>query len=323
MSDDDIYSTPIVNKDFKGQRIDKFLALCFKDISRSQIQRLISLGNVVCDDVTIGDNSYKVKEGESFILSLPEAVGAEPQPENIPLDIVYEDEDLVVVNKPSGMVVHPAPGSWTGTLVNALLHHCKDLSGIGGVKRPGIVHRIDKETSGLLVVAKNDNAHRFLCEQFAEHSIDRSYLAFCFGLPNPLKGTIEGDIGRSPYDRKKMAIVLKNGKRAVTHYQVLENFKNVASLVKCNLETGRTHQIRVHMSKQGNNLLGDKIYVKSKKISDKFIDEEKRVFLNNFSRHALHAKSLGFIHPTTKKRLFFETELPEDLSNLLSVLRSI
>ncbi len=323
MSDNDIYSTPIVNKDFKGQRIDKFLASCFKDISRSQIQRMISLGNVVCDDVTIGDNSYKVREGESFSLTLPEVVDADPQPENIPLDIVYQDEDLVVVNKPAGIVVHPAPGSWTGTLVNALLYYCKDLSGIGGVKRPGIVHRIDKETSGLLVVAKNDIAHKFLCEQFAEHSIDRTYLAFCFGVPNPLKGTIDGDIGRNPYDRKKMAVVVKNGKHAITHYQVLENFKNVASLVRCNLETGRTHQIRVHLSKQGNNLLGDKIYIKSKKINDKSIDEEKRSLLNNFSRHALHAQSLGFVHPTTKRRMFFETPLPEDLKLLLNILRNI
>ena len=323
MSDSKVYNTPIVNKDFKGIRIDKFLSKCFPDISRSQIQKIITSGNVVCDDVTIGDNSYKIKEGESFSLTVPEAVDAIPQPQNIPLDIVYQDEDVVVVNKPAGMVVHPAPGVWDGTLVNALLFHCDDLSGIGGVKRPGIVHRIDKETSGLLVVAKNDNAHKFLCEQFADHSIERTYYAVVFGVPNPLKGTIEGDIGRSPYDRKKMAIVQKNGKYAITHYQVIENFGNVASLVKCNLETGRTHQIRVHLSKEGHNLLGDKLYVKAKKITDKKIDENKRNFLNNFSRQALHAQSLGFIHPRTKKEMFFSSRFPDDFERLLAVLRQV
>ena len=323
MSDASIYNTPIVNKDFKGLRIDKFLTICFADISRSQIQRLISDGNVFCDDVVISDNSYKVKEGESFYLMIPEAIDAIPQPQDIRLDIVYEDEDLIVVNKPAGMVVHPAPGTLGGTLVNALLFHCKDLSGIGGVKRPGIVHRIDKETSGLLVVAKNDNAHKFLCEQFAEHSIERTYIAFCFGVPVPLNGTVEANIGRSPYDRKKMAIVNINGKKAITHYKVEEVFKNVACMVQCNLETGRTHQIRVHLSSKGNNLLGDKLYVKAKKITDKFVKEDVKKFLNNFSRQALHAKSLGFIHPRTKNRLFFDVELPEDLKNLLNVLRNI
>ena len=323
MQDTNIYNTPIVNKDFKGERIDKYLSKVFPEISRSQIQRMIALGNVVCDDITIGDNSYKVKEGESFVLTLPEAVDAIPQPQEIPLEIVYQDQDLVVVNKPAGMVVHPAAGSRDGTLVNALLYWCGDLSGIGGVKRPGIVHRIDKETSGLLVVAKNDTAHKFLCEQFAEHSIERTYYAFTFGVPVPAKGTIEGNIGRSPYDRKKMAVVGQGGKPAVTHYQVMENFKNLAALVKCNLETGRTHQIRVHLSQKGNNLLGDKLYVKSKKISDKAVDAETRVFLNNFSRQALHAQSLGFVHPRTKEKMFFETPLPEDLQHLLDVLRHL
>lgn len=323
MQDCNTYSTSIVNKDFKGERIDKFLSKSFPDISRSMIQRMIAQGNVVCDDVTIGDNSYKIKEGESFVLTLPEAVDAVPCPQEIPLEIVYQDEDLAVVNKSAGMVVHPAPGAPDKTMVNALLFWCRDLSGIGGVKRPGIVHRIDKETSGLLVVAKNDAAHKFLCEQFAEHSIERTYYAITFGVPSPLAGTIEGNIGRSPYDRKKMAIVTKGGKPAITHYQVVENFKNLAALVKCNLETGRTHQIRVHLSKNGNNLLGDKLYVKSKKIADKSLDAETKFFLNNFSRQALHAQSLGFIHPTTKEQMFFETPLPEDMQQLLAVLRQI
>lgn len=323
MSDTVIYSTPIVNKDYKGKRIDKFLSDCFADISRSQIQRLIALGNVTCDEDTIGDNSFKVKEGDVYQLLVPPAAEAEPQPQDIPLDIVYEDEDIIVVNKPAGMTVHPAPGAYDGTLVNALLFHCKDLSGIGGVKRPGIVHRIDKDTSGLLVVAKNDAAHQHLCAQFAEHSIERTYYAIVFGLPNPTNGKVDADIGRSPYDRKKMAVVQKNGKHAVTHYQTIENFKGEASLIKCNLETGRTHQIRVHMSRLGCNLVGDQLYVKAKKISNKAIEAEKREFFNNFPRQALHAKSLGFIHPKTQQFVSFSSEFPRDFNELLEELRSI
>lgn len=323
MSDIQIYNTPIVNKDFKGLRIDKFLSACFPDISRSQIQRMIAWGNVVCDDVTVGDNSYKIKEGESFVLTLPEAVDAEPQPQDIPLDVVYEDKDIIVVNKPCGMVVHPAPGAANGTLVNALLYHCHDLSGIGGVKRPGIVHRIDKDTSGLLVAAKNDNAHKLLCEQFAEHSIERTYSAFVFGVPNPLDGTIEGNIGRSPYDRKKMAIVAKGGKHAVTHYQTIEKFKNEAALLKCRLETGRTHQIRVHMTSAGHSLIGDKVYGKSRKMAVKNAPEKAEIFINMFPRQALHAQSLGFVHPGTGERMFFEAPLPVDLQELLQALRQI
>lgn len=323
MSYNNVYTTPIVNKDFKTQRIDKFLSACFPEISRSQIQRLIALGNVVCDDVTIGDNAYKVKEGESFVLTVPEADEAIPQPQDIPIEIVYEDKDIVVVNKPAGMVVHPAPGAIDHTLVNALLYHCKDLSGIGGVKRPGIVHRIDKETSGILVAAKNDVAHKGLCEQFAEHSIDRTYYAFCFGVPSPLNGTIEGNIGRSPYDRKKMAVLKTGGKPAITHYMTVENFKNLAAMVKCNLETGRTHQIRVHLSQKGNNLIGDKLYVKAKKLTAKTIDETKRLFVNNFARQALHAQSLGFVHPVTGEKMFFESEIPEDLKQLHEVLKNL
>lgn len=323
MSDIQIYNTPIVNKDFKGLRIDKFLSACFPDISRSQIQRMIAWGNVVCDDVTVGDNSYKIKEGESFVLTLPEAVDAEPQPQDIPLDVVYEDKDIIVVNKPYGMVVHPAPGAADGTLVNALLYHCHDLSGIGGVKRPGIVHRIDKDTSGLLVAAKNDNSHKLLCEQFAEHSIERTYSAFVFGVPNPLDGTIEGNIGRSPYDRKKMAIVAKGGKHAVTHYQTIEKFKNEAALIKCRLETGRTHQIRVHMTSAGHSLIGDKVYGKSRKLAVKNAPEKAEIFINMFPRQALHAQSLGFVHPVTGEKMFFEASLPADLQELLQALRQI
>lgn len=320
---DNTYTTPIVNKDFKGVRIDKFLSDCFPQFSRSLIQKLIFAGNVTCDDITVVDNSYKIKENESYTLMVPEAKESIPQPQEIPLDIIYQDEDIAVVNKPAGMVVHPGAGVWDGTLVNALLFWCKDLSGIGGVKRPGIVHRIDKETSGLLVVAKNDDAHHFLCEQFTEHSIERTYYAFCFGMPNPQKGVIEGDIGRSPYDRKKMAIVQRNGKKAITHYQTVESYKDLVSKIKCNLETGRTHQIRVHLSSKGHNLLGDKLYVKSKKITDKSLSEETRAYLNDFPRQALHAQSLGFIHPRTKEKMFFESELPQDMQQLQEVLRNL
>lgn len=323
MSDITVYTTPMVNKDYKGKRIDRFLADCFADVSRSQIQRLIDCGNVTCDEDTIGDNAYKVKEGEVYQLMIPPAVDAVPEPENIPLDVVYEDEHLIVVNKPAGMTVHPAPGSPNHTLVNALLYHCKDLSGIGGVKRPGIVHRIDKDTSGLLVAAKNDAAHKFLCEQFAEHSIERTYYAVVFGVLNPLKGTVDADIGRSPYDRKKMAVVQKNGKHAVTHYETTEIFKNEASLVKCNLETGRTHQIRVHLARLGCNLIGDQLYVKSKKINNKDIPAEKRDFFNHFPRQALHAKSLGFVHPASRRFVSFDSEFPQDFAELLEALRRI
>lgn len=323
MSIETVYTTPIVNKDYKGKRIDKFLSDCFSDISRSQVQRLIALGNVTCDDVTIGDNSFKVRDGDVYQVLVPPAVDAEPIAQDIPLDVVYEDEDIIVVNKPAGMTVHPAPGAVDGTLVNALLYYCKDLSGIGGVKRPGIVHRIDKETSGLLVVAKNDAAHQHLCAQFAEHSIERTYFAVVFGVPNPMKGVIDADIGRSPYDRKKMAVVQKNGKHAVTHYQTMEIFGGEAALVKCNLETGRTHQIRVHLSKIGCNLVGDKLYVKSKKIISKAVEADVKSFVNNFSRQALHAQTLGFVHPRTQKNMAFSTEFPQDFAELIDVLQKI
>ena len=215
------------------------------------------------------------------------------------------------------MTIHPAPGTHNGTLVNALLYHCKDnLSGIGGVKRPGIVHRIDKETSGLLVVAKNDLAHQGLAEQFAVHSIERTYWAFVYGVPNPLYGEVNANIGRSPYDRKKMAILSTGGRFAVTHYKTLKLCGKTASLVQCNLETGRTHQIRVHMAGLGCNLIGDKLYEKAKKSHVSGVDADIKDFINTFPRHALHAKSLGFIHPRTREFMQFDSELPDDLQNL-------
>lgn len=320
-SDNIFLSAPVEPED-KGMRLDKFLARAFSGISRSQLQRLIAVGCVTCDDDTVADNSFKVRTGDVYQLYVPEAADAEPEAEDIPLEIVYEDADLLVVNKPAGMTVHPAPGARSGTLVNALLWHCRDnLSGIGGVKRPGIVHRIDKDTSGLLVVAKNDLAHQGLCAQFFEHSIERTYYAVVYGLPNPLNGRIEANIGRSRFDRKKMAVLETGGKAAATNYKTLENFNGAAALVQCNLETGRTHQIRVHMASIGCNLVGDQLYVKSKKTSLKGLDEETKAFVNAFPRQALHAASLGFVHPRSGEKLQFSCGFPDDYLLLLDKLR--
>lgn len=303
-------------------RLDKYLVLKLPDMTRSRIQKLIVGGQVSCEDIVIIDNSFKVRAGDSYQIIVPSPEVAEPEPEDIALNIVYEDDDLIVVNKPAGMTVHPAAGAYHGTLVNALLYHCRDnLSGIGGVKRPGIVHRIDKETSGLLVVAKNDLAHNFLSAQFAEHSIERTYLAVVYGTLKPKDGRIEGNIGRSKFDRKKMAIVETGGKFAATNYKTLQIYQNAASLVQCNLETGRTHQIRVHLSSQGNALVGDKVYVKNKK-SEVALPADLKNFVNNFPRQALHAKSLGFIHPRTQLRLQFDSELPDDMRELIHRLEA-
>lgn len=303
----------------EGLRLDKFLSTNL-DLSRAQIQRLIKGGYVSSDEREIVDCAYKTKLGDVFEIQIPKPAEAEPQPQNIALDVVYEDEDLMVVNKPSGMVVHPGAGVYDNTLVNAVLFHAKgELSGIGGVKRPGIVHRIDKETSGLIVVAKNDLAHQGLSEQFEKHTIKRTYYALVYGVPSPLSGTIEGNIGRSKFDRKKMAIVAFGGKHAVTHYQTLEVFSNAAALVKCNLETGRTHQIRVHLSSIGCHLIGDKLYVAPKKTALN-LDADLKQTVNNFHRQALHAATLGFIHPKTGENLFFEAPLPQDLADLIKKL---
>ncbi len=321
MNDSEIFFTKPVEAAEKGQRMDKFLAANVAGVSRSQIQRLIALGCLSCDDEVIVDNSFKVRAGDVYQLEIPEPDEAVPQAEDIPLDVVYEDDDLIVVNKPAGMTVHPAPGAYSGTLVNALLFHCRGgLSGIGGVKRPGIVHRIDKDTSGLIVAAKNDLAHRGLCEQFFVHSIERTYFAVVYGLPNPLQGRIEANIGRSPYDRKKMAVVQTGGKTAATNYKTVQNFNGSAALVQCNLETGRTHQIRVHMASIGCNLIGDKLYEKSKKTSLKFSSAGQKAYVNAFPRQALHATTLGFVHPRSGERLCFSSEFPADFAELIDVL---
>ncbi len=306
----------------EGTRLDRLLAGALSDISRSRIKPLIKEGMVELDAVPVTDPSRKVRAGDIYRVTVPEAVPGEPEPENIPLDIVFEDEHLIVINKPAGMVVHPAAGNWSGTLVNALLAHCGDsLSGIGGVKRPGIVHRIDKETSGLMVVAKNDAAHQGLADLFAAHDIDRRYKAVVWGRVYPPSGEIEGNIGRDPHNRKRMAMVTKGGKSAHTHYRLEENFSDIAGLVSCELETGRTHQIRVHMTHIGHPLVGDPLYSRPRRSRISALPEDRQKIIMNFSRQALHAETLGFVHPVTDKRLKFEVDLPSDLRELIKAFR--
>ena len=309
-----------------GLRLDKFIDKNIESLSRTRIKNLMEQGYLF-DKITgspINEPSRKVKTGESFELFEPEAISAEPKPENIPLDIVFEDEHLIIVNKPAGMVVHPANGHEGGTLVNALLHHSKDsLSGIGGVKRPGIVHRIDKDTSGLLVVAKNDQAHKGLSILFHDHDIERSYKAIVKGRIQPPMGMVEGNIARHPNNRKKMAVSKDRGKTAITHYKTDKIFKlgniNLASAITCTLETGRTHQVRVHMAHMGHPLLGDQVYGR-KLGKPKGASQELQEALDKFARQALHAAVLGFKHPISKEKLRFEAPLPPDMKKLMKLL---
>lgn len=292
----------------EGQRIDKYLSNKIEDKSRSFIQGLIDEEKVKANGKIIKSN-YKIKRNDFIEVEMPEPVELNVSPEKMNLDILYEDEDVLVVNKDKGVVVHPAPGNYTGTLVNGILYHCTDLSGINGVIRPGIVHRIDKDTSGVLVIAKNDEAHNGLAEQFKEHSIKREYYALVEGKFSNPKGTIDKPISRDKKERIKMAIN-SDGKRAVTHYEVLEQYDKGVSLVKCTLETGRTHQIRVHMASIGHPLVGDLVY-----------GYKRQKF--NIEGQALHAKVLGFIHPRTKKYIEFTSELPEYFKDLLEKLRKM
>lgn len=311
--------TQKVTNEWAGVRLDKFLADNFKDYSRNRLIRLIENEAVALSGTNevLTDADYKVKVGEQFTLTPVRAVEAEPLPEDIPLDVLYEDDDLLVVNKPAGMVVHPGAGNWRGTLVNALLFHCKgSLSGIGGVIRPGIVHRIDKDTSGILVVAKNDFTHVKLSEQFAVHSIERVYQAFVWGGVKDATGTIVGNIGRSPTNRQKMAIVKNGGKEAVTHFERKAVFGGgVASHIACILETGRTHQIRVHMASIGHSLIGDGTYG--------VIPKNAPDFARFFPRQALHAGYLGFIHPRTGQKMSFDVPLPADMAELAAQLKDL
>ncbi len=309
-----------------GFRLDKLLATALPDFSRSRLQALIKEGQVTLSTppAIIRSPSRTVKSGEVFSVNIPMPEEALPSAQNIPLDVIFEDQHLIVVNKPAGMVVHPAPGSPDGTLVNALLHHCAgSLSGIGGVKRPGIVHRIDKETSGLLIMAKHDKAHHGLADQFADHSIERLYSAVCKGHPVPPAARIEGNIARHPVDRKRMAVTKNGGKWAATHYRTIKHYQQagtpLASLIECQLETGRTHQVRVHMANIGHPLVGDPVYGRAGKISGK-IKGPARDVLTGFKRQALHARVLGFLHPVTGERFKFESELPYDMKEMLGVL---
>lgn len=312
----------IVDPQEHGMRLDKFLALKIQDLSRTRLSELIEGNFVLVDQKTIGAPAFKVKSGQEIEVTIPPLVEAHPSPQNIPLDILFEDKDVIVINKAAGMVVHPAPGNPEGTLVNALLAHCGDsLSGINGVKRPGIVHRLDKETSGLLVAAKSDKAHHSLANQLATREMGRGYLALVWGMVLPQSGTIEGPIGRDPRHRQRMTI-RDGGKFARTHYKVLKFFGTIASLVECRLDTGRTHQIRVHLTAKGFPLIGDPLYGKQ----PRFLAVALKTFIKEqwpIARQALHAKELSFIHPTTHEKLHFSTDLPEDMLNLIHVLELV
>jgi 23S rRNA pseudouridine1911/1915/1917 synthase len=316
-----------------GQRVDRYLASRVKGLSRSRIQALIRSGRVSDARGTIEDPGAKVKPGEVLTIDVPPPEPPRPAPEQLQLSVVYEDEHLIVIDKPAGLVVHPAAGHASGTLVNALLAHFGDnLSGIGGVKRPGIVHRLDKDTSGLLLVAKTDAAHRGLAEQFASHGSDgrleRAYLALAWGAFDRPRGTIDASLRRSPKNRTKMAVVRgEGGRHAVTHYEVLETFPDVSSrvavsAVRAGLHTGRTHQIRVHMAHIGHPLLGDATYGAGYATRARRLSDRAQEALKSLARQALHAAVLGFMHPVTGKRLRFESAWPGDLRELLEALRS-
>lgn len=307
-----------VDESGTGARLDRVLADALPDISRSRIKALITGGSVAQAGARVSEPSRRVKPGETFEVRIPEPAPARPIAQPIPLTVVFEDDHLIVVDKPAGLVVHPAAGNPDRTLVNALLAHCGDsLSGIGGVARPGIVHRIDKDTSGLLVAAKNDATHASLARQFAEHSLERAYHAVCWGTPSPKEGTITGNIGRNPKNRKKMSIAVRGGKEAVTHYRVLRAVNRWASLVECRLETGRTHQIRVHLSARGHPIIGDPLYGRAGRRRLDGVDEGFGNAVSGLGRQALHACLLGFEHPKTGEFLRFRSGLPDDMKALL------
>lgn len=336
----DPFTVRFIIADDPPARLDKALARDVPEqaaLSRSRIAKLLAEGAVRVDGVVATDAKAAIAEGAEVEISVPEAAESHIGAQEIPLNVVWEDHDLIVIDKPAGMVVHPAPGSPDGTLVNALIHHCgEDLSGVGGAKRPGIVHRIDKDTSGLLVVAKTDRAHQGLAIQFEKHSAERHYLALCHGVPDPndprlrgVKGAsfetgsvlkIQTMLGRHRTDRQRQAVSFDQGRHAVTRVKVIEAFAG-AALVECRLETGRTHQIRVHMSHAGHALIGDPVYGGRRKLSEKAHGAAAVALAGRFGRQALHAASLGFAHPVTGERLRFESPLPADMAELLSALR--
>lgn len=320
-----------ISEELAGERLDKALSTLIQeqgmDISRSRIKALIQQNQVSVDEEIIGNPSYKLKMGQEVEMTIPPAEEYAVQAENIPLDVVFEDEHLLVINKPVGMVVHPGAGNWSGTLVHALLHHCGDsLSGIGGVMRPGIVHRLDKDTSGLMVVAKHDKAHKFLSAQLADRSLTRQYYALVMGHPIPKRGTVEFPLGRHPRDRVRIAIRLTSGKEAITHYEVLKQYGEALAVVMCQLETGRTHQIRVHMEAINHPLVGDPLYspqpTKIRSLLRRHgFEPETQDAIMNFPRQALHAKNIAFIHPATEEEMHFESDLPDDFQSLINLLK--
>ena len=317
MLGDDEILTVTLQDSAAGLRLDRALAEALPALSRERLKTLIKGGRVAdASGAVLWDPSAKAAAPATIEVRLPAAAPAHNVAQDMDLVIAFEDEHLIVVDKPAGMVVHPAAGNLDGTMVNALLHHCAgQLSGIGGVARPGIVHRIDKDTSGLIVAAKHDKAHEGLAKQFAAHSIDRRYLAIATGRPLPANGTVDAALGRSSTNRKKMAVVAEGrGKRAVTHYRTIEPLKN-AALVECRLETGRTHQVRVHMAHIGHPLAGDPVYGRAKKPLSEVLKAR------NFVRQALHAAHLGFIHPVTGNRIALDSELPQDMRELIDELR--
>jgi 23S rRNA pseudouridine1911/1915/1917 synthase len=310
-----------------GQRADRFLADAIGSLSRSRVKALIAEGKATRDGEPLASASEPVRAGSRYALSVPPAAPALPLPENIPLAVLFEDADLIVLDKPAGLVVHPAPGNQEGTLVNALLAHAgEDLPGIGGEKRPGIVHRLDKDTSGVMVVAKTERAHRALSLAFAERDLDREYLALAWGLPEPPRGEIEAAIGRHPADRKRMAVLsgaeaVRRGKPALTRYRTERAWGGtVCALLRCRLQTGRTHQIRVHLAHAGHPLVGDPVYLRRIPATARLLPQRERDALLSFPRQALHAATLGFRHPVSGQALHFAAPLPPDLAGLLNLL---
>lgn len=313
----------------EGLRLDKALADLFSDFSRARLQKLIEAGAVTVGGRVASSASRKVTAGQAIVINVPALVEALPQAEDIPLDVVYEDEDLIVINKPAGLVVHPGAGNYSGTLVNALLHHCRgSLSGIGGVMRPGIVHRLDKDTTGLMIAAKNDAAHQGLAAQLEDRTLSRVYHALVLKVPMPPKGTIDLPLGRHGSDRLRIAVRRSGGKHARTHYHVLERFGDVAAHVECRLETGRTHQIRVHMEAIGHPLIGDPLYGPQPTallgaLRRVGAEEGIGAALLQLPRQMLHACGLSFIHPLTEEELSFEAPLPQDFDGAIKTLKNI
>ncbi len=304
-----------------GQRTDRFLADAIGTLSRSRVKSLMQEGAVLRDDVALLDPAELVRPGTRFVVQPPALTAARPEPQSIPFDILHEDSDLIVLDKPAGLVVHPAPGNEDGTLVNALLAHCGDsLPGIGGERRPGIVHRLDKDTSGVMVVAKTEQALATLSAAFAAHDIDRAYQALVWGRPAPAAGEIEGAIGRDPRERKRMAVVARGGKHALTRYRTLHAWPPAVTLIECVLATGRTHQIRVHLASAGHPVVGDPVYLRRVPAAARSLSGEVRSAMLDFPRQALHAARLGFAHPRTGRVLSFERPMPADMAALLGLL---